>query len=193
MKNILLFTFLAVIIFESYSQNEKSNIYSGGMLLLQPGYSITTNNHQDIMDTSFGLGGILRFYFFNYLTAGIYGGTQKTGYYSGNSKNSNLSLGYGGAFAGLSHKVNRFRFTASAFGGMGTIRNLHIENQEGNTLIDAYLYKHSAIIFSPIVSIDFAITPRLMLTSQAVYLVAHYNNSQKLLNPTFQVGVLFNR
>jgi hypothetical protein len=76
---------------------------------------------------------------------------------------------------------------------MGTVRNLHIENQVGESLVEAYLYKHSAFVASPIVSVDFALTSRLMLTSQVVYLIAFYNNNQKLENPTFQLGVLFSR
>jgi hypothetical protein len=102
-------------------------------------------------------------------------------------------LGYGGPFIGFCYKSGRFRYTASAFAGMGTIRNLHIENQNGNELTDAYLYKHSAFVISPIVSLDYALTQRLMLTFQSVYLVAQYDKDKILQNPTFQVGVLFNR
>lgn len=163
------------------------------MLIFQPGYATTTSNHQDISGISFGLGGILRLYFSNSIAAGIYGGTQKTGYSSTNSENSSISLGYGGPFVGFSRKVGRYRFTTSAFAGMGTVRNLHIESQSNSKLNDAYLYKHSALVFSPILSTDIALTQRLLLTLQAVYLIAKYDGSKTLFNPTFQVGILFNR
>jgi hypothetical protein len=193
MKRIVFVSLLILVAFSSFAQNEKSNIYSGGMLILQPGFTFTSNNHQDINDLSFGLGGILRFYFFNYFTAGVYGGTQRTSYSSANSQSSNISLGYGGPFIGFSHKSGRFRYTFSAFAGMGTVRNLHVENQNGNELTDAFLYKHSAFVMSPIISLDFALTQRLMLTFQTVYLVAKFDNNKAIQNPTIQLGILFNR
>lgn len=193
MKRIVFVNFLILITLSSSAQNEKSNIYSGGMLILQPGYTFTSNNHQKITDMSFGLGGILRFYIFNYFTAGVYGGTQRTSYSSANSQSSNISLGYGGPFVGVSYKSGRLRYTASAFGGMGTVRNLHVESQSGSTLTDAYLYKHSAFVYSPVLSVDFALTQRLMLTLQSVFLFASFDDGKTLKNPTFQVGLLFNR
>lgn len=193
MKRVVAIIILNITFNLAFAQDEKPNIYSGGMLILQPGITTTTNNHQDIRDTSFGLGGILRFYLFNHFTTGIYGGTQRTGYQSSNSDNSNISLGYGGPFVGYSQKIGRFRLTASAFMGMGTIRNLHIESQNVNTLSDAHLYKYSAIVISPIISADFAVTQRLLLTVQGVYLNAHYNRGKRLQNPTLQIGILFNR
>ena len=193
MHRLLSFLLLYLIGFAAYSQSEKSNIYSGGMLILQPGFTMASNNHQDIRDVSLGLGGILRFYLFDYFTTGIYGGTQRTGYISTNSESSNISLGYGGPFAGYSQKIGRVRLSASAFVGMGTVRNLHIESQSGTTLSEAYLYKHSALVLSPLISVDFALTQRLLITFQSVYLVASYNRGEKLYNPTFQMGILFNR
>ena len=77
--------------------------------------------------------------------------------------------------------------------GMGTIRNLHIESQNGNTLTDAHLYRYSAIVISPIISADYALTQRLLITVQGVYLNAHYDRGKRLQNPTLQVGILFNR
>lgn len=102
----LLFLILLTSSLISFSQSEKSNIYSGGMLILQPGFCITKNNHKDINELSFGLGGILRFYLFKHFTAGVNGGSQKATYSSGNSDNSTISLGYGGAFVGLTRKIN---------------------------------------------------------------------------------------
>lgn len=193
MKKVLLAFILHFIVSVSFAQEERKNIYSGGMLILQPGFTMADNNLQSIEDMSNGIGGILRFYLFKHFTAGIYGGTQRTGYKSQNSQNSNISLGYGGPFVGFSHKSGRFRYTASAFAGMGTVRNLHIENQNGNELSDAYLYKHSAFVISPILSLDYALTQRLMLTFQSVYLIARYDRDKLLQNPTLQVGLLFNR
>jgi hypothetical protein len=193
MKKVLLALILHFIVSVSFAQEERKNIYSGGMLILQPGFTMADNNHQNIEDMSNGIGGILRFYLFKYFTTGIYGGSQRTVYKSMNSENSNISLGYGGPFIGFSHKSERFRYTASAFAGMGTVRNLHIENQSGNELSEAYLYKHSAFVLSTILSVDYALTQRLMLTFQTVYLVARYDKDQIMQNPTLQVGLLFNR
>jgi len=187
---ILLCNFATLL---SFSQNSDKSIYSGGMLFLQPGYIITENPHQDITDFSLGIGGILRLYFGNYFTTGIYGGTQKGGYTSLNSDQSYISLGYGGPFIGFSRKSGKFRFTASAFAGMGSVKNLHIENQTGNSLDDAWLYKHPALVVSPIVSVDYAITERINATVQTICLAAFYDKNRILISPVFQIGILFSR
>lgn len=174
------------------SQNETSNIYSGGMLILQPGFTMTANEHQDIRDVSFSIGGILRMYFCDYFTAGIYGGSQKTGYITSGSENSYLNLGYGGPFLGISHKSGKFRYTASAFAGMGTFRNLHIESQDGNELTDADLYKSATVVYSPVLSLDYAITKRLYVTTQTICLMGKFEG-KSFYNPTFQLGILFSR
>jgi hypothetical protein len=174
-------------------QQDKANLYSGGMLFLQPGYTFTTNIHQEIRDHSFGLGGILRFYLPHHLTAGIYGGTQKTGYVSANSVNSTMNLGYGGPFIGYSRLSGRFRYTLSAFAGKGTLRNLHIESQQGNSLSESYLYSHGVWVFSPLLSLDYALTKRLLFTFQGVCLTTKYNTGMLFYNPTAQLGILFNR
>lgn len=184
--------FIACLTLRLNAQDEKSGIYSGGMLILQPGYTITQNQHQKIEDRGFGLGGILRFYFYDYFTAGIYGGTQRTYYTSSDSENSYISLGYGGPFVGFSIKHKKLRYTASFFVGRGSVKNLHVESQNGNTLTDAYLYYEKTPVISPIISVDFQLSKRLVLTSQIVYHTAIFQDD-KLYNPTFQLGLLFSR
>ncbi len=189
---IALLIFSGLSIFKLSAQEESTGIYSGGMLILQPGYTITQNHHQKIKDRGFGLGGILRFYFYDYFTAGIYGGTQRTNYTSSDSENSYISLGYGGPFVGFSIKHKRLRYTAAFFAGRGSVKNLHIESQNGNTLTDAYLYYEKTPVISPIISVDFELSKRLVITSQIVYLTANFQDDV-LFNPTFQLGLLFNR
>ena len=190
--------FLVLIVYFSitvsvFSQNLNKNRYGGGMLFLQPGYTDSANRHQNIHGLSFGLGGILRFYFYDWLTAGIYGGTQKTKYSSGNSESSYINLGYGGPFIGLSRKSGKFRYTISAFAGKGTIRNLHIESQDNNMLTEAYFYKNPAMVFSPIISLDYALSQILNLTFQTTLISARSDDINKLFNPAIQIGVLFSR
>jgi len=191
MKRLLLIIILFCIAKPVFSQNLNENTFSGGMLILQPGYTFAENNHQTIKDISFGVGGILRFYFLGYFTAGVYGGVQKTSYHSFNSKNSYINLSYGGPFVGLSHRTGKFRYTLSAFVGIGSVKNLHVENQNSDMLTDAYLYKNSATVLSPILSLDYALTQRLFLTAQTVCLTTKFD-SKTLYNPTFQIGILFN-
>ena len=185
---LLFFTILEVT--KAYSTN--TNTYSGGMLIFQAGQVSATNQQQDINDISFGLGGILRLYFLNHFTAGIFGGTQRATYSTSSSESSYISLGYGGPFIGLTHSSGKFRYTASAFLGMGSVKNLHVEQQNANLITEAYLYKSSTRVFSPIVSLDYSITPRLLLTTQMVFLLANYNE-RRFQSPTLQVGILFNR
>ena len=189
---IIVFMFFFSGIVACFSQNETKSIYSGGMLILQPGFTMTANEHQDIRDVSFSIGGILRMYFCDYFTAGIYGGSQKTGYLTSNSENSYLNLGYGGPFLGISRKVGRFRYTASAFVGMGKFKNLHIENQVNNELVDADLYKSATIVYSPLLSVDYGLTKRLYITAQTICLMGKFD-SKSFYNPTFQLGILFSR
>lgn len=171
---------------------QQKDIYSGGMLILQPGLTLTSNEHQDIRDNSFSIGGILRMYFGNCFTAGIYGGSQKTGYKTTNSENSYLDLGYGGPFLGLSQKLGKFRYTASAFVGMGTFKNLHIESQNGTELTNADWYQSATVVYSPMLSLDYALTKKLYVTAQTICLMGKFNN-KSFYNPTFQLGILFSR
>lgn len=187
---IVLFTFISLC---GFSQTEKPAIYSGGMLIFQPGYTLNQNQHQEIRDLSFGIGGILRFYIGKSFTAGIYGGSQKTSYVSENSKSSYLHLGYGGPFVGFSKPYGNFRLTASAFVGGGRLKNLHVENQQGAVLEEAYFYEESTFVLSPVLSVDYSLTQRLLLSFQFVCLSAMYADNQVLYNPTFQLGILFNR
>jgi hypothetical protein len=193
MKSICLLSAIITLTVNVFAQAPAKNIYSGGMLILQPGYAITTSKHQELSNLGFGIGGILRFYFLDNFTAGIFGGSQKTRYNSANSGSSYLNLGYGGPFLGLSRKFGKFRYTASVFAGKGSIKNLHIENQSGNILTEAYLYKYPVWVFSPILSMDYALTQRLMLTFQTVCLTARYDENKSFYNPTIQLGILFNR
>lgn len=192
MRKIVFGIFCLSFLTSVNAQEESKSLYSGGMLILQPGYTITGNDHQDIRDMSSSIGGILRMYFGRCFTAGIYGGSQKTHYKTTGSDNSYINLGYGGPFFGFSHKSGKFRYTASAFAGMGAFRNLHIENQTGNYLSDASLYKASTIIYSPILSIDYAITKRIYITAQTLCLMGEFQN-KSFYNPTFQMGILFSR
>lgn len=190
-KAFLLFIFL-LIVASIFAQKEKKSLYSGGMLFLQPGITFATNEKQDIRNLSFSIGGILRMYFCKYLTAGVFGGNVKTEYLTRGSGNSYLYLGYGGPFLGVSIESGKFRYTASAFGGIGSFRNLHIDNQAGTDLVDANFYKGSAFVYSPLLSLDYAITRRIYLTAQTVCLMGKYNGNL-FYNPTFQLGILFSR
>jgi len=187
---VLLFLFAVT---SCFSQSTEKNIYSGGMLLYQPGYAFSSNPFQEIKAASSGIGGILRFYIGEGLVCGIYGGSQKIHYSSAGSENSYLSLGYGGPFVGFSHKQDKFRFTLSAFAGGGTVRNLHIESQSGDILEEAYLYRHGAFVVSPILSLDYSMTQKISLTLQTVCLVSHFDGDWNLINPVLQFGVLFSR
>jgi len=192
MKKIIVFLICLLVISSATAQEETKSLYSGGMLILQPGLTIAGNDHQDIRDGSTSVGGILRMYFCKYFTAGIYGGSQKTHYKTSGSENSYLNLGYGGPFVGFSHKSGKIRYTASAFAGMGSFRNLHIENQTGSFLSDANLYKASTVVCSPILSLDYAITKRIFVTVQTLCLMGKFEK-KSFYNPTFQLGILFSR
>lgn len=192
LRSILLFS-LFLISTVSFAQTNDKALYSGGMLIYQPGYLITDNNYQEIGSSSIGLGGILRIYPKPWLAVGIYGGSKKSTYSSTQSNNSYISLSYGGPLVGVTHKTGRMRYSLSAFVGHATIRNLHIEKQEEHILLDAYLSKTNTLIYTPILSVDYAITQRLYATLQTVCLTAKYGSNQMLYNPTVQLGLLFSR
>lgn len=192
MKRVIFGLICLLMVTTGNAQDETKSLYSGGMLILQPGITIAGNNHQGIQDMSSSIGGILRMYFCRYFTAGVYGGSQKTHYKTAGSENSYLNLGYGGPFVGISHKTGKLRYTVSAFAGMGSFRNLHIDNQTGNFLSDANLYKASTIVYTPILSLDYAITKRIYLTVQTLCLMGEFQH-KSFYNPTFQLGILFSR
>lgn len=172
---------------------QTGSIYSGGMLVFQPGITITHNGHQDISAGSGSVGGILRMYFGKNLTAGIYGGSQTTHYQSIGSSDSFFKIGYGGPFFGYSRLQGKFRFSSSLFAGMGSVTNLHIDTHTGDQLGDAWLHKSSTVLFSPIISIDYAITKRLFVTAQTICLTGKYDGNKWFCNPTLQFGILFSR
>lgn len=185
-------TFL-LIVTGAVAQESKKDIYSGGMLFYQPGYSIASNPHQEITGLSNSIGGILRFYFWDHFTCGIYGGSQKTHYATSNSSNSYMNTGYGGLFAGGVVKTGKFRFVLSMFAGKGAVTNLHVESETQTLLDDAHLYKYGVFVFSPIFSVDYALTSKISFTTQIICLTTQTPEKNYFYNPTFQLGVLFNR
>lgn len=191
MKKAIILTLIFFSV-KSFSQEQK-HLYSGGMLLFQPGYTMAENPNQKIESLGFGVGGELRFYIKNHLTAGIIGGSQKTRYNSSGSENSYISLGYGGPFIGYTYSGNRFRICASVSAGKGRIKNLHIESQDGVVLNNAEYYNYSAWVGYPMLSFDYFMTKKIAFTSQVIYLTALYNENDLYFCPVFQLGVLFNR
>ena len=177
----------------TFAQESKKDIYSGGMLFYQPGYTIAANPHQEITGLSNSIGGILRFYFWDHFTCGIYGGSQKTHYATSNSSNSYMNIGYGGLFAGGVVKTGKFRFVLSMFAGKGAVTNLHVESETQTVLDDAHLYKYGVFVFSPIFSVDYALTSKISFTTQMICLTTQTPEKNYFYNPTFQIGVLFNR
>ena len=191
LPQIFLSIIFAFCFFPAVAKENKA-LYTGGMLILQPGH-LTGNNHLYSFEANtHGVGGIFRFYFLKYGTIGIYGGTQQGNYPTKNSSDSFLQIGYGGPFIGLSFQKNKFRYTFSSFVGKGTLKNLHIDKQTGTQLEQAHYVKQGITIFSPIASMDYALSKRLYLTLQTVYLLSYYEES-KLHNPIVQIGLLFHR
>ncbi len=189
---LIVIFFITVFNISAFTQEPEKNIYNGGMLIFQPGITITENNQQKIKSFSNGIGGILKFYVKNFYTFGIFGGSSKTNYKSKYSESSYINLGYGGAFVGISKKYKKLRFSVSAFAGPGAIKNLHIQNQNDNILTEAYLYKNSVVVFTPILNLDYYLTERLSFTIQSLILTSKYNENL-FYNPTLQLGLLFNR
>jgi hypothetical protein len=187
------FVFCVLLICPLLVTAQTGSIYSGGMLVFQPGITLTNNGHQDISAGSGSVGGILRMYFGSNLTAGIYGGSQTTHYQSIGSDDSFFKIGYGGPFFGYSKLQGKFRYTASLFAGMGSVTNLHIDTHTGDQLGDAWLHKSSTVLFSPIISVDYAITNRLFVTAQTICLTGKYDLNKWFYNPTLQFGILFSR
>jgi hypothetical protein len=191
MKSGLLVVFFLWMSSLTFAQ--QNPLYSGGMLVYQPGYFSGTMKHGEINTMSNSVGGILRFYPVGNLTVGIYGGKMHTAYKTEGSEDSYFDFGYGGPFVGYSRLSNNFRFTASVFGGIGKIKNLHIISQTGTVLHSSELLKTRALVFSPIVSFDYAISKRIFITAQTLCLTSFFEQSQHFYNPTLQVGILFSR
>jgi hypothetical protein len=191
MKRLVIFL-LIIFALKSQAQDDKY-LYSGGMLLFQPGFTLAKNQFQNIESLSFGIGGELRFYIKDHLTLGIIGGSQKTRYSSSGSENSYITLGYGGPFVGYMYFKNKLRFCASVSVAKGRIKNLHIQDQTGVALNDAYYYSYSAWVGYPMLSLDYMMTKKIAFTSQLIFLSAVYNENDLYFCPVFQIGVLFNR
>lgn len=192
MKKFILFISILFYITFIKAQDNKP-FYTGGMLFFQPGYAIAENSFKQIESVGYGLGGLLRFYVKNHLTLGIIGGSHKTHYETHNSKNSYISLGYGGIFFGYTYASSKFRFCTAASFGMGRIKNLHIENQNGSVLDQAYFYSYPAKVVYPMLSFDYYITKKLSFVVQTIFLTSHYNKNDLYFCPILQFGIVFNR
>ena len=190
---IIIIIVLSFINIVSAQEEEQKQLYSGGMLFLQPGYTITENQSQNIKSWGFGIGGFFRFYIKKHLTIGVIGGNQKTNYKSTNSENSYISLGYGGPFIGYTLAGKKIRFCGAISIGMGKIKNLHVENQDGTQLHPAYYYAYPAFVAYPIVSLDYRIMEKFSVVVQAIFLTAQYNKNDSYFCPLFQLGVAFSR
>ena len=174
------------------AQDTESNIYSGGMLIVQPGYLMADNTFGSINTFSTGIGGILRFYLGKHFTAGILGGNTGGHYNTQGSETSYLKLGYGGAFAGYSLRKNDWRFTSAVSIGGGSVKNLHVNEQIGNKLNDAHYFKYATPVVIPFISVDRSLTKRLYLTAQ-ISGIFFTENRVIHQNPVFQAGILFGR
>lgn len=193
MKKISVLIFMLTLLFlEASSQNSKP-LYSGGMLFIQPGYTLTQNPYQNIESVGFGLGGILRFYPFDHLCVGVSGGSQKAKYNTIGSENSYITLGYGGLIMGYTMAKNKYRFCASIGVARGKLKNLHISEQTGAVINDAAFYSYAAWVAYPLLSFDYMLTKKISLTSQLTTLSAVYNKNDLYFCPVFQLGILFNR
>ncbi|MDD3739680.1 MAG: hypothetical protein PHH30_00430 [Bacteroidales bacterium] len=192
MKKLLLLCTIIIINISCFSQ-EKAQLYSGGMLFLQPGYTIAENQYQKIERLGFGIGGILRFYIKEQFFIGIVGGSQKTKYSSIGSDNSYISLGYGGPMIGYTYHKNKLRFCAGLSLGRGKLKNLHIQTQNGVNLTNADYYSYKAWVGYPMLSLDYMMSDKIAFTSQVIFLGAHYNKNDLYFCPVFQLGILFNR
>jgi hypothetical protein len=192
MKKLILLSILIYLNLFCFSQDRKP-MYSGGMLFLQPGFTIAQNPHQKIETLGFGIGGILRFYIKDHICLGIIGGNQKTNYKSTGSDNSYITLGYGGPMMGYTYSKNKFRFCAAISVGKAKIKNLHIQSQNGVILSDADYYIYKAWVGYPIISFDYLMTEKIAFTSQLICLGAFYNKNDLYFCPVFQIGILFNR
>lgn len=185
--------FVSLLLVGTISAQEQKPLYTGGMLFLQPGYSIAENQYQNIESIGFGLGGFVRFYIKKHFIIGIIGGNQKTNYETTGSVNSYFSLGYGGIFFGYSQKLKRLRLSVAVSTGMGKIKNMHIEKQTGEKISSAYYYAHKTFVAYPVFSLDYSILEKLSAVAQMILLTAHYNKNDLYYCPSFQLGVAFNR
>ncbi len=171
-------------------KQENTNIYSGGMLILQPSWLTMQNPHGIYETRGGGIGGILRFYIGQNFAAGIFGGSQSANYETEKSDESYINLGHGGGFLGFTLKHGKIRYNASMGVGRGSVKNLHVEYINDNELIDSFLYNYGTIMYVPFVSIDYKLTKRLLFTCQFSYFFGDNNNYQ---NRVLQIGLLFNR
>ncbi|MBS4012627.1 MAG: hypothetical protein KGZ97_02545 [Bacteroidetes bacterium] len=191
MRHIILICLLSSSLFGLASEGEAPrNIYSGGMHIFQPSFVSYKNPLDEIHTYGSGIGGIMRFYLWSNFAAGFYGGRHTAEYDTNGSENSYISLGHGGGFVGLTHKSGKFRYSLSMGVGGGTIKNLHIVEQQVDVLADAHFYKYSTMVLLPFTSVDYSLTRRLLITLQASYFMA---DNMNYTAPSLQIGLLFNR
>jgi hypothetical protein len=187
MKNLLLCIIL--LIFTTLAGEKSRPTYSGGMYY-QAGYHRFSHDTASIDGISTGLGGLLTFYITDHFAVGSMGGSAEIGY---DDDESYYSLGYGGVTLRYWFTRERVRFTAGTLIGGGRVTLLDVASRSDSEISGTYR-KVGSLLFSPVVSGEFLITPKIAVMTQIDYFMGPNIASEKHLGgPKIQLGVLFSR
>lgn len=167
--------------------------FSGGMMI-HTGYLSGDMNeagyHAEGMP--FGLGGVLRFHFFNHLRVGGEGYVSKL---SMQHNGSYVRLGWGGLLVDGYWQLGRWKPYAGFTVGGGSLSSLLIRDGDAGDWQpekDAVLHNAAVMLIDPFIGCEFALTRAMHLTLKADYIIP-LNSQECPKGVRFYLGFIFAR
>jgi len=151
----------------------------GGMFYGTGNYKVY-NDYNNFSLMSRTLGGRLSFLLNKNIMIGGKGSSMSINY----DKYSYFKISRGGLSLEFINNYNRFYFSGGIYSGFGSIRNLHIINNQ-NSLYIADIQKRKLIFFSPSISIYFRLNEKIAISFISDYLFdisAKYKSNMPQIN-----------
>jgi hypothetical protein len=166
----------------------------GGGMGVQAGYVSIGTRHGELAGMMLGLGGRLHVYIGRFVRLGSGGASIAMNYESGGSEESYYAVGYGGVTAEASLPVRKWRLSAGALVGGGSIDNLHIVRAHADDSIEAVRTSSGTLIVAPMLTVERRVSRSISLMIAGDWFFGPgFGERRQLLGPKMHFGVLFNR
>ncbi len=168
--------------------------FSGGMMI-HTGYltgDIVQINHH-VGGMPFGLGGVLRFHFFNHLRVGGEGYVSKL---SQLHNASYIRLGWGGLLIDGYWKFGRWSPYVGLTLGGGSLSTLLVRDGDASDWTsekDALIHNTAIMLIDPFIGVEFALSRSMRLTLKADYILPLTHRDECPTGVRLYLGVIFSR
>ncbi|PLX00951.1 MAG: hypothetical protein C0594_14935 [Marinilabiliales bacterium] len=189
MKKLKLIVLLICFTASSFASEDK--LFGGGMFI-ETGYWKVSTLYGDASGSPLGIGGKLHFQLSKHYRIGMMGAKTTLNYINIGLEGSYLQLGYGGLTGEAVYEKGDVIITGGFLFGGASINNLHLLNKTvPESVYSAQINHYTSLIFSPIVSVEYAATEKISLTLICDYLMGDKIAEDTKLGPKFRFGVIF--